>query len=436
MSRFLRSTLFLVSMVILLSCVPANTNAESIAVSMPSPAMATASQPASVQRTSNPTETQAQQLAGENDIFLPVVTEEVANPQPALTVSKTVTSSGSYELNSNITYSIVVKNTGNITLTGVTITDPGAVINSCTPNIPAFINPGNSVTCTATHTVTQADLNRGYFTNTATADSNQTGVLRASVRTNFSQNPVGLIADHRVLDEFESIPRSFIDAAEAKDILYYHASTGGYIDYSGFRCLNGQKTDPTHYPQEDCLEYAQTPGLYNIANWSWMLWPSGNAGDALGRTAQFTDLVDSNQQNYEIIGFKFCYLDGWNIDFENYRTTMEDLENRYPNKTFIWATPALYGEASPCGSSWHPCENIANFNVELRAYAQANNKPLFDISAIESDGGRCQVGGYEGLCPEYYDGYGGGGGGHPDPDGSIRLAKGFWWLMAKLSGWN
>ncbi len=75
-----------------------------------------------------------------------------------------------------ITYSITATNTGNVTLTGVTVTDPGvgAVLGICTPAIPAMLAPGASVVCVATHAVTQADLNAGSYTNTATADSDQT----------------------------------------------------------------------------------------------------------------------------------------------------------------------------------------------------------------------------------------------------------------------
>ncbi len=75
-----------------------------------------------------------------------------------------------------VSYSITVTNTGNQTLTGVTVTDPGvgAVLGPCTPAIPATIAPGKAVVCTATHTVTQADLDAGEYTNTANADSDQT----------------------------------------------------------------------------------------------------------------------------------------------------------------------------------------------------------------------------------------------------------------------
>ena len=96
---------------------------------------------------------------------------------PALNVVKTVTSSGPYDsVGDVITYSITVTNTGNQTLTGVTVTDPGvgAVLGACTPAIPATLAPGASVVCAATHAVTQADIDAGSYTNVATGDSNET----------------------------------------------------------------------------------------------------------------------------------------------------------------------------------------------------------------------------------------------------------------------
>ena len=98
-------------------------------------------------------------------------------PNPALNVVKSVTSSGPYDsVGDVITYSITVTNTGNQTLTGVTVTDPGvgAVLGACTPAIPATLAPGAQVVCAATHVVTQADINAGSYTNVAIGDSNET----------------------------------------------------------------------------------------------------------------------------------------------------------------------------------------------------------------------------------------------------------------------
>ena len=71
-----------------------------------------------------------------------------------------------------ITYSYLVKNTGNVTLSGpVTVTDDKA-----TGDLPAgrCCAPVRGMTCTASYTITQADLDSGSVTNKAKASANGT----------------------------------------------------------------------------------------------------------------------------------------------------------------------------------------------------------------------------------------------------------------------
>ena len=69
-----------------------------------------------------------------------------------------------------IDYSITVTNTGNVTVDAVDVSDPNADPGSivCVPVTPLTLAPGESTTCTATHTVTQADVDAGSVINTAT----------------------------------------------------------------------------------------------------------------------------------------------------------------------------------------------------------------------------------------------------------------------------
>ena len=110
---------------------------------------------------------------------------------PSLSVLKTVTSTGPYGLGAVITYSITVTNTGNQTLTGVTVTDPGigAALGTCQPSIPAALAPGTSIICTATHTVTQADIDAGHYTNVATGDSDPAPRKTDDETVPIGQNP-------------------------------------------------------------------------------------------------------------------------------------------------------------------------------------------------------------------------------------------------------
>ncbi|MDP3450815.1 MAG: hypothetical protein Q8R87_09550, partial [Anaerolineaceae bacterium] len=72
-------------------------------------------------------------------------------PAPAITTVKSITSTGPYVEGSTITYSIVVTNTGNVTVNNVSITDPAAVLGTCP--VTATLAVGATKTCTATHVV-------------------------------------------------------------------------------------------------------------------------------------------------------------------------------------------------------------------------------------------------------------------------------------------
>ena len=71
-----------------------------------------------------------------------------------------------------IHYTLTATNTGNTTLSGVTISDPLLGALSCTPPQPAAIDPGGALVCTGTYTLTLADINTGSVSNSATAMGN------------------------------------------------------------------------------------------------------------------------------------------------------------------------------------------------------------------------------------------------------------------------
>ena len=82
----------------------------------------------------------------------------------ALSIAKSTTATSYSTVGATVTYSLVATNTGGITLTNVTITDPNATVAAC---VPVTLAPGESLTCSATHVVTQTDLDQGAVVNTA-----------------------------------------------------------------------------------------------------------------------------------------------------------------------------------------------------------------------------------------------------------------------------
>ncbi|MBD8728975.1 DUF11 domain-containing protein [Frigoribacterium sp. CFBP 13707] len=99
-------------------------------------------------------------------------------PAPALTVSKTSDTTEITEAGQTVTYSFVVTNTGNVTASDVTPVEGDfsgtGDLSAFTP-APVSLAPGQSATFTATYIVTQADVDSGALTNTATATGTTPG---------------------------------------------------------------------------------------------------------------------------------------------------------------------------------------------------------------------------------------------------------------------
>ncbi len=94
-------------------------------------------------------------------------------PAPGLAVVKTASAEGVTAAGQDIAYSFVLTNTGNITLSDVTVaegefTGTGELSDVVCPAGARSLAPGAQVTCTATYTTTQADVDAGAITNTAT----------------------------------------------------------------------------------------------------------------------------------------------------------------------------------------------------------------------------------------------------------------------------
>jgi uncharacterized repeat protein (TIGR01451 family) len=93
-------------------------------------------------------------------------------PAPALALVKSATPTVVTKAGDTVTYSFAVTNTGNTTLSNISV---GETAFSGTGTVPAAscppgtLAPGASLTCTATYPVTQADIDAGSITNTAVA---------------------------------------------------------------------------------------------------------------------------------------------------------------------------------------------------------------------------------------------------------------------------
>ena len=79
-----------------------------------------------------------------------------------------VDSNGRVDAGDTVAYTLVLTNTGTVTLTDVTVDDPKVGAIDCPTNALA---PNASTTCTTDYTITQADVDAGTVDNTATASA-------------------------------------------------------------------------------------------------------------------------------------------------------------------------------------------------------------------------------------------------------------------------
>ncbi|MCP4085547.1 MAG: DUF11 domain-containing protein, partial [Actinomycetia bacterium] len=132
-----------------------------------------------------------------SDTSLAVTIEQA----PSLAVTKTLAGnddadgSGGVSAADTLSWNLTVTNVGDVSLTGVTLTDP-LIVNgslSCTPGAGSSLLPGTAMNCTATQVVTVDQADAGSFDNTATASAFDPGgtplITSDTVTTPVDQNP-------------------------------------------------------------------------------------------------------------------------------------------------------------------------------------------------------------------------------------------------------
>ncbi|MCI0158765.1 DUF11 domain-containing protein [Leifsonia shinshuensis] len=105
---------------------------------------------------------------------------------------------GVWTAGEKVTYGFVVANTGNVTLHGVTVSDPMAGLSVLTytwpdPQKPGVLAPGETATATATYRLTPADARADTLTNNATASSDRAPSVKDSVTLTGPADPPAIV---------------------------------------------------------------------------------------------------------------------------------------------------------------------------------------------------------------------------------------------------
>ncbi len=294
-----------------------------------------------------------------------------------------------------------------------------------------------------------------------------------------------IIVDHNSIALFDQIPEQYLQAAADIDMLFIDRSVGGNID-DGLSCLSYESDEVApsrckryehvvpQYSVDPSVVSWSHPGGYDRSNWDFLYWDelpasvhdaNGNCSSWDQKTQCFIDFMEDGTINqYDVVSYQFSYLmvtDGASIDdqpggffWDNSTLTdeydLETFEAQHPDKEVIYWTTSLSRGIGTADSD--------SFNDQMRQYANDHGKILFDVADILShdpDGNVCYDNrdgvpydngntsenhpddglNLRAICPQYTTEVDGGHLGSVSA-GKIRVAKGFWVLMAQIAGWN
>ena len=257
-------------------------------------------------------------------------------------------------------------------------------------------------------------------------------------------SPAGgpIIADHNAVAAFDRIPPQWLEAAKKLTIYYGGASHGSQIIY-GAQAL--QQVSPAHtiavakwsLPQKETAP-ALRVNFYGLeANGYWSTQQGLDMTKAAARSGLY------NHSMFSWCGEMGSYP---SQTVQRYLDTLNAFEAEFPGMRFIYMTGhAIYRDR------WTG-DALQRNNDMVRKYVKANNKVLFDFYDIDTHdpAGKeylnatdacnwcaswCKAhpadcirlddpSGWPGECA------------HSHPLNCRMKAKAFWWLMARLAGWD
>ncbi|MFH1188717.1 MAG: PGF-pre-PGF domain-containing protein [bacterium] len=207
------------------------------------------------------------------------------------------------------------------------------------------------------------------------------------------------------------------------NISYGHTSHGSQI-VTGMQMLSSQNST-----------YTYTTGSLGFLCDMCISGDLGNPNRTAWAAVTRTHLNGAGAKRH-VIMWSWCgQVDGTESDINLYLNLMNQLEKDYPNVIFIYMTGHLTGTG--------PTGNLYARNNQIRNYALANNKILFDFADIESynpDGtyyptesdacNWCSTWCSTHTCPSC------GSCAHSHCFNCYNKGKAFWYMMARLAGWN
>jgi len=275
-----------------------------------------------------------------------------------------------------------------------------------------------------------------------------------------------IIVDHWAVQEFEQIPDEWIEKAKELTVHYGHTSHGSQIlaglywiedniDATKYKAVVGGRTGS----RSPNLPSASTPASLRL--WEEGLWPEtdgGHLGYWRGDAALNGTKEILNSGIFDVSGWAWCGQVG-NSDWsyiQDYLNAMGSLESQYSNIKFFYMTGHNV-ESGPPNHQQIAWERLRSNNQGIKEHCLQNDAILFDFADIETHdpdgnyyadedgtGTWCAAwiaenpGKYPNLPPRSESGCGAGCGISAHAHGlfTAMKAKAFWWMMARIAGWE
>lgn len=178
-----------------------------------------------------------------------------ATQAPGLTVAKTADTSSITAAGQEVTYSFLVVNSGNVTMSDIAIDETSF---SGTGTVPPAVcpepslAPGDQMTCALAYTVTQADVDAGALTNTATATGTPPGST-VPVPSEPSTSTVTVDQQPALTVVKSASPAAPADFRAGETITYSFVVTNtGNVTMSGIAITEGTFTGSGTLPAPTC----------------------------------------------------------------------------------------------------------------------------------------------------------------------------------------